>query len=86
MAHQPAPLTRAQLQQIDVVEAETVGGDAPVVFGHAADGFGDQALAGARFAHRAAHLALGQRHADAIDRLDRPFGGHKFNRQIADIE
>ncbi|MOA29268.1 hypothetical protein D3C78_1502720 [compost metagenome] len=44
VAHQFAPFTRAELQQVDIVKAEAVGGDAPVIFGHAAYGFGDQAF------------------------------------------
>ena len=44
------------------------------------------ALAGARFAHDAQHLALVQRIADAVDRLDLAGRREERNLQILDLQ
>ncbi len=52
MADQLPALAVRQSQQVDVIEAHAVGRDPPVVFGHAADSFGNKAFPGAGFPHR----------------------------------
>lgn len=45
MPDQLTPLAGREAQQVDIIKPHTVCGDAPVIFRHAADGFGDQAFA-----------------------------------------
>ena len=86
MAHQTAALARRQAQQVDIVKAHTVGGDTPVIFGHAANRFCNQAFTGARFAHQPANVAFRQAQAHAIHRFHPAFAGFKFNRQVTNIQ
>ncbi|SSL80958.1 Uncharacterised protein [Klebsiella pneumoniae] len=79
MADQLPALAVRQSQQVNVIEAHAVGRDPPVVFGHAADSFGNKAFPGAGFPHQAADFAFGQRQADAIDGFYPAFAGFKFN-------
>ncbi|MNO94624.1 hypothetical protein D3C76_862460 [compost metagenome] len=86
MPDQLAALAWRQAQEIDIIKSHTVSGDAPVVFGDAADRLSDQALTGARLTHQPTDFAFGKRNTDPVDRFHPAFAGFKFNRQIADIK